>query len=165
MMKKIKLILVVSAFSTVLKAQIIPSWRITDVVNYYSKKTDTIYVINFWGTFCKPCVAEIPYLQAISKKYAAQKVKLLLVSLDLPAYYPERIKLFAKKNNITASIAWLNETDADYFCTLIDKSWSGSIPATLFVNSKKGYRKFLEAELSAEQFEKELKLAIGEDEK
>ena len=142
-------------------AQSIPSWKITDVVNYYSKKTDSVYVINFWATFCKPCIAEIPYLQRITKQYEDEKVKLLLVSLDLAAYYPARIAKFAKTNNFTANITWLNETDADYFCTIIDKKWSGSIPATLFVNSRSGYKKFFEQELSAAEFELELKKAIG----
>ena len=142
-------------------AQSIPSWKITDVVNYYSKKTDSVYVINFWATFCKPCIAEIPYLQRITKQYEDEKVKLLLVSLDLAAYYPARIEKFAKTNNFTANIAWLNETDADYFCTIIDKKWSGSIPATLFVNSRSGYKKFFEQELSAAEFELELRKAIG----
>lgn len=138
-----------------------PSWKITDVVNYYSKKTDSVYVINFWGSFCKPCVAELPFIQAITKKYADKKVKLLLVSLDLKAYYPGRIKKFAKEHNITADIVWLNETDADYFCNIIDTKWSGSIPATVFVNAATGYKQFYEQEFTAEEFEAELRKAIG----
>lgn len=143
-------------------AQSIPAWKVTDLANYYSKRIDSIYVINFWATFCKPCIAEIPYLQSISKKYEQQKVKLLLVSLDLPAFYPARISNFAKENNFTADIVWLNESDADYFCPVIDKQWSGSIPATIFVNAATGYKKFIESEITEEQFEIELRKAIGE---
>src|SRR4051812_109390 len=80
------------------KAQTIAKWKIEDVVNYFNKKSDTVYVINFWATFCKPCVAEIPYLQSITEKYKSQKVKLLLVSLDLYSYYPKKIADFAVKN-------------------------------------------------------------------
>jgi thiol-disulfide isomerase/thioredoxin len=161
-MKIIGLFIGVVLLSVLSNAQTIPRWKITDVIDYYSKQNDSVYVINFWATFCKPCVAEIPHLQAITKKYKAQKVKLVLVSLDLPAYYPGRIGKFARANKFTADIAWLNETDADYFCTMIDKKWSGSIPATLFVNSKKGYKKFFEAELNKAEFEKELQMAIGD---
>ncbi|MEO6730991.1 MAG: TlpA disulfide reductase family protein [Ferruginibacter sp.] len=135
--------------------------KIAEVKSYYSKKTDAVYVINFWATFCKPCIAEIPYLQSISKKYESKKVKLLLVSLDLPVFFPDKIRSFAKKNNFTADIAWLNESDADYFCPVIDKKWSGSIPATLFVNAATGYKMFVENEMSNEQFESELKMAIA----
>ncbi len=87
--------------------------------------------------------------------------KLLLVSLDLAAFYPNRIEAFAKKNNFNSQIVWLNETNADYFCPKIDKSWSGAIPATFIINSKTGYKKFVEEQMKPEEFETELKKAIG----
>jgi hypothetical protein len=88
-------------------------------------------------------------------------VELLLVSLDLPAYYPAKITSFAKDNQFTAPIAWLNETDADYFCPKIDKQWSGAIPATLFINNKIGHRRFFEKQLSAEEVEANIKGLLG----
>ncbi|MFT3679303.1 MAG: TlpA disulfide reductase family protein [Ferruginibacter sp.] len=161
-MKKILMLVSIAFTVSAVQAQSkLPSWKITDVVNYYSRQTDTVYVVNFWGTFCKPCVAELPFMQSITKKYADKKVKLLLVSLDLKAYYPARILKFAKEHDINASIVWLNETDADYFCNMIDKKWSGSIPATLFVNPVTGYKKFMEQEFKPEEFEAELQKAIS----
>lgn len=148
-------------FSTHLSAQTVPAYKIADVVKYYENKTDGIYVINFWATFCKPCVEEIPYLIRISKKYALDDVKLLLVSLDLPAFFPDRIATYAAKNNFDAPIVWLDETNADKFCPAIDSTWSGSIPATLIINNKTGYRKFFEEQIKPEAFEAELKQAIG----
>ncbi len=144
------------------KTQDIPKWKITDVVEYMESGKDEVLVVNFWATFCKPCVAEIPDFIKLVEKYKAANVKLILVSLDLPSYYPARVASFAKKHKFNTDIVWLNETDADYFCTKIDAAWSGSIPATVIVNKKKGYRKFFEEEMSATVFEKELKLAIGE---
>ena len=142
------------------RAQNIPSWKITDVVKYYSQKTDSIYIINFWATWCKPCVEELPYIQNVSKKYADKKVKLLLVSLDLASFYPDKIISFAKKQNITVGIAWLNETDADYFCNQVDKKWSGSIPATIIVNAATGYKRFYEQQFEEKEFEAALKKAF-----
>ena len=159
-MKRIFLTAVLAIGLFFCEAQTIPSWRINQVKNYYSKKSDSVYVINFWATFCKPCIAEIPYLQSVSRKYASQKVALLLVSLDLPAFYPGTVKKFADKNGITAPIVWLNESNADYFCPIVDKQWSGSMPATLFVNAATGYRKFIESEMTEVQFETELKRTI-----
>ena len=131
------------------------------VVDQFNKNNDTVYVVNFWATFCKPCVAELPYFISICNKYKDQKVKLLLVSLDLPDYYPAKIAAFAKKNNFNTAIAWLNETNADIFCPMIDKKWSGAIPATIVVNNKSGYKKFVEDEMKPEAFEATLKLAIS----
>ncbi|MGF2412793.1 MAG: TlpA disulfide reductase family protein [Ferruginibacter sp.] len=159
-----KKILVVIAFfcCAAAKAQDIPRLKMTDVVKSFTATSDSIYVINFWATFCKPCVAEIPEFIKVTNKYKKDKVKLLLVSLDLPSFYPKRIATFAAKNNFTTNIAWLDETDADYFCPMIDKAWSGAIPATIIVNTKTGYKKFFEAEMKEEEFEKELQKAIAE---
>ncbi len=143
------------------QSQGIAKLKITDIEKYMDSKIDEVLVISFWATFCKPCVAEIPFFIKITDQYKAQNVKLLLVSLDLPSYYPAKVASFAKKHQFNTNIVWLDETNADYFCPKIDKSWSGSIPATLIVNPKTGYRKFFEEEIDAENFEKELKKAMG----
>ena len=159
-MIKILLIAFLSLNSLTGFCQTIPKWKITDLVTYYNKPSDSIYIINFWSTWCQPCVEEIPFMQQISKKYADKKVKLLLVSLDLYKLYPDQLKAFAKKHRFTANLVWLNETDADIFCPAIDKKWSGAVPATLIYNAKTGYRYFFEGKFTRIQFEKELKQAI-----
>jgi thiol-disulfide isomerase/thioredoxin len=158
-MQKIISILFFSACIQFANGQSIPKWKITDVEKYMAQK-DAVLVINFWDTFCKPCVAEIPSFISITNQYKKDNVKLLLVSLDLPSYYPAKIATFSKKHNFKTSITWLNETNADYFCPKIDPAWSGSIPSTVILNTKTGYRKFFEEEMTAEDFEKELKAAI-----
>lgn len=142
-------------------AQQIPKWKVTDFEKYVAASKDEVLVINFWATFCKPCVAEIPSFIAVTEKYKADKVKLMLVSLDLKSEYPSKIAAFAKKHRFNTNIAWLDETNADYFCPKVDAKWSGSIPATLIINTKTSYHKFFEEEMTKEEFEKELKMAIG----
>jgi hypothetical protein len=82
-------------------------------------------------------------------------VKLLLVSLDMPEQFP-RIRNFALKRKYTAPIVWLDESDADYFCPKVDDAWSGTLPSTLFINNKTGYRKFFEDQISKDSLEKEI---------
>lgn len=142
-------------------SQIIAKWKIEDVVNSYSGKNDTVYVVNFWATFCKPCNEEIPDFIRIVEKYKTQKVKLLLVSLDLPSYVPVKLPAFIKKYKYNTNHVWLNETNADHFCPMIDTKWSGAIPSTIIVNNNTGYRKFTEDQMSPADFEKALKEAIG----
>lgn len=133
----------------------IRSIKITDLEKTISE-SKTPMVINFWATYCKPCVAEIPYFQEEVKKQKAKGVQLVLVSLDLKSYYPQKISTFAASRRFTAPILWLNETDADYFCPKVDPQWSGVLPATLFINNKTGYRKFYEDALSRETLKKEI---------
>jgi thiol-disulfide isomerase/thioredoxin len=124
------------------------------------KESTTPLIVNFWATFCLPCIEEIPYFQKLVMKHKKDGVKLLLVSLDLKEDYA-KIKPLAAKRKFTAPIVWLNETNADYFCPKVDTSWSGSIPATLFINNKTGYRKFQEEQIKEEQLEKEIMAILG----
>lgn len=143
------------------QGQTIPSWKITKLQDFMAK-SDSVLVINFWATFCKPCIEEIPYFESIVQKYQDKKVKLLLVSLDLKDEYPKNIKAFVARNKYSSQVVWLNETNADYFCPKVDKAWSGGIPSTLLINRKTGYRKFFEDELKPEEFESELKKALAQ---
>jgi thiol-disulfide isomerase/thioredoxin len=142
-----------------LPAQGIKKLSIVQLVNYI-QHCDHPLIVNFWATYCVPCVAEIPYFQQeVSKN---KNLELLLVSLDLPDYYPLKIERFAKKKNFPENIVWLNETDADYFCPKIDKNWSGAIPASYFINNKTKYKKFFESKLSPAELSTNLRDLIRE---
>jgi len=160
-MKIIPIISLLFVLASTADAQEIVKAKIPDIERLMASKDSSVLVLNFWATFCKPCVAEIPSFIEITNKYKADKVKLVLVSLDLPSYYPGKIAAFSKKHKFNTNIMWLAETNADYFCPRIDSSWSGSIPATLIINSKNNYRFFIEGEISADAFESEVKKAIG----
>jgi thiol-disulfide isomerase/thioredoxin len=140
-------------------AQKIEKWKITDVANLI-EKSDSILVINFWATFCVPCIEEIPDLIKYTNLHKKNKVKLYLISLDLPEYYPFKIKKFITKKKFNTNIAWLDETNADYFCPVVSEQWSGAIPATLIVNTKKGYRQFYEKKLSDSEIKKAIEAAL-----
>jgi thiol-disulfide isomerase/thioredoxin len=154
--KFLTIVVVLSFFLNTTHAQTIPSWKVGEMQKYLEQK-DSVMVVSFWATFCKPCMEEIPYLQSLSRKYNA---KVLLVSLDFVTEYPAKIISTAKEKDIYSPIVWLNETNADYFCPKIDKAWDGGIPATLFVNNKKGYRHLVDHQMKEGEFEEELKKAL-----
>lgn len=162
MWKILSLLLILSVGFSNAEGQDIPKWKITDLETYIKNSTKPT-VVNFWATFCKPCIAEIPHFQTLVKQYEKDSVQLLLVSLDMEEMYPAKIKSFADRFKFTSPIVFLNETNADIFCPKIDEKWSGAIPATLFINNKTGYRKFFEEEMSEQKFETELKILIKVD--
>ncbi|MBS1947732.1 MAG: TlpA family protein disulfide reductase [Bacteroidetes bacterium] len=137
-------------FACMPQAQEIKKIKIADLASYI-QKSDHPLVVNFWATYCAPCNKEIPYFEKVVNENKLHHVELLLVSLDLPSYYPEKIVSFIKAQQYTASVWWLNETNADYFCPKVDKNWTGGIPSTLFLNNKTHYRKFFERQLTEPQ--------------
>lgn len=161
MIKRLSFLSTFLVLVVLVNGQQIPKWTMKEVVRSFSANNDTTYVVNFWATFCKPCIEEIPAFISITDRYASKKVKLLLVSLDLPSYVAVRLPAFIKKNNFKTNHVWLNETDADIFCPMIDPKWSGAIPATIIVNNKTGFRKFAEDQISPEDFERYLDEATG----
>lgn len=94
-------------------------------------QTDTTYVINFWATWCGPCVKELPYFEQLNRSLAQQKVKIILVSLDFRKDLETKLKPFLAQRQFSASVAALVDSRQQQWIDKIDSSWSGALPATL----------------------------------
>jgi thiol-disulfide isomerase/thioredoxin len=103
---------------------------------------DTTYIVNFWATWCKPCVAELPYFEAFYERYADQPYRMILVSLDFKSQFDSRVVPFVQKRSLKPPVWLLDAGDPNKWIDLVDPSWSGAIPATLFFQGKN--RKFVE---------------------
>jgi|ERR1043165_1271430 thiol-disulfide isomerase/thioredoxin len=102
-----------------------------------SRANDTLYVVNFWATWCKPCVAEMPYFEKAGQKFSDKKVKLVFVSLNY-ARELQVVDKFVKGKKIRSECLLLNAGNPNVWIDKIEKEWSGSIPATImYRNGKK----------------------------
>lgn len=140
-------------------SQTVKKIKITELEKIIAE-SKTPLIVNFWATFCKPCIAEMPAFQKLAEAHKKDGLQLIFVSLDLQDVYPKKVQEFIAKRKITNRVVWLDETNADYFIPKVDSSWSGAIPATIFINNKKGYRKFAEEEFSEEKLAAEIKLML-----
>jgi thiol-disulfide isomerase/thioredoxin len=119
--------------------QISGVYKINDLLSRIDQK-DTAYVVNFWATWCKPCVEELPAFDSLTVSKSGLPVKVLLVSLDFKEDIDKKVKPFLSKRQVKSQVILLDETNGNEFVDKISPEWSGAIPATLF---KKGSKRVL----------------------
>ncbi len=117
-----------------------------------TRSSNQVEVINFWATWCKPCIKELPYFQALHTE-KDNVINVTLISLDFADHLDSKVVPFVKKKGITARVLLLDEIDYNSWIDKVDPSWTGSIPATLVIDPQSGSRKFIEGELKQEELE------------
>ncbi len=117
-----------------------------------SKDSESLLVINFWATWCGPCVKELPYFEEINKKYVDKNVRVILVSLDFEKQYQSKLIPFIEDKGLKSEIIWLNDTKYNEWIDQVSPQWSGAIPATVFIKNAK-VLKFMEKELELDELE------------
>ena len=133
---------VVFSLSVTLAIAQVPSVNFDQLRPRLSTGSDTLFLVNFWATWCVPCVKELPEFEKINEVYSDRKVKVLLVSLDNPRHMESRLLPFIDKHKLKSEIVLLDDTRSNRWIPLVDESWSGAIPATIVFTSE--YRSFYE---------------------
>ena len=98
---------------------------------------DTTYVINFWATWCGPCVEELPYFEAFHQKYKDEKIRVILVSLDFPRKLESQLLPFLEKHHFNSTVAVLLDGKYSDWIDKISPDWSGAIPVSLIYQGDK----------------------------
>jgi thiol-disulfide isomerase/thioredoxin len=129
--------------------QDIPQMHFNEFETFLQKSNDTVYIINFWATWCKPCLKELPDFERIREEYSDHKVEVILVSLDFPAQYENVLVPFVAEKELRSKVIQLIDVDANKWIGKVSEDWSGAIPATLVY--KGSDRSFHESVMTYEQ--------------
>lgn len=129
--------------------QTIPEINKEGITMITQRSNDTTYVINFWATWCSPCVKEIGYFEELYRKHVSSAVSVILVSLDFPDQLENRLIPFIREKEISAPVLLMTDLNYNGWIDHVDPAWSGALPATLIYNRES--RIFLEKELTRDE--------------
>lgn len=115
-------------------------------------------MVNFWATWCAPCVKELPYFEDLNTQYKNEQVEVILVSLDFPKTYETSLKPFLKEKKLQTKVVALDDANFNSWIPQVHPDWFGAIPATLIYNREK--RKFFEKSFTYKELENEVKQFI-----
>jgi thiol-disulfide isomerase/thioredoxin len=145
-MKLIFLIILIFSFSFAANCQQVLPVKTADLMSRVHNNSDTVYIVNFWATWCGPCVKELPAFEQLNNKFKNAPLKIILVSVDFRSLLEKKVVPFVRQKKMKAEVVLLDEKDQQAYINQTDSSWSGAIPATLIVKGNK--RKFAEHEFT-----------------
>ena len=137
-----------------LQVSYVKTYTYSELKPLLEKNDGKTYIVNFWATWCAPCVKELPYFEKINQDYSDKNVEVLLVSLDFPKQVEKKLIPFINKRKLKSEVVLLDTENNDIWIKSIDIKWSGAIPATLIYNKNK--RKFYEQSFDYKTLETEL---------
>ncbi|HZY79191.1 MAG TPA: TlpA disulfide reductase family protein [Cyclobacteriaceae bacterium] len=127
--------------------------KLQELKKLMESRGENIRVVNFWATWCGPCVKELPLFEKLNAERKDVAVTLVSMDLDLDPN-PAKVHKFVAKKKIASNVLILDENDPNVYIDQIDKQWSGALPATIVINSKTGKRVFAEKEMHEGDLEK-----------
>ena len=143
------LILLFLGCSHLASAQDVPVVKFDAVEAMLQPEDNKITVINFWATWCAPCIKEMPYFEQVLAERNPE-INLHFISLDY-ADQKDRVETFIERKGIQGDVVILDELDYNSWIDKVEPTWSGAIPATLFLNASTGERIFVESTLTHDE--------------
>jgi thiol-disulfide isomerase/thioredoxin len=113
-----------------------------EIEGLFNQRNDTTYVINFWATWCAPCVEELPHFQQLAEDYSGRPLRIVLVSLDFKKDITTKLPKFIQSFPLDLPVVALTDKDQANWIDRVDKRWSGTIPITVIY--KNGLRFFVD---------------------
>jgi thiol-disulfide isomerase/thioredoxin len=124
----------------------------------FNQPNDTTYIVNFFASWCVPCVKELPEFTAFAAAHKTEKMQVIYVSLDFKKDIKQKLGPLSIKGVLGQNVYLLDETNANNWINQVDSTWGGDIPATLFVNNQKRFSKLFNQSFTSDLLFKTFKL-------
>lgn len=129
--KKLIVMFCLSCVAFTAESQNVELLKFDELSTIIHQKNDSLYVLNFWATWCKPCIEELPHFEKLNAEFADKGVKVILVNLDFHSRVESSVKPFLVRKNIKSRVVHITDTDPNEWISKIEEKWSGAIPATV----------------------------------
>ncbi|MCB9013329.1 MAG: TlpA family protein disulfide reductase [Bacteroidales bacterium] len=123
----------------------------SDLSEILNNPTHKLHVINFWASWCGPCVSELPEFQQVVNNSDSSKVDFLFISLDFPSEADKKLLPFLKKSGYNFNVALITDIDYNSWIEMVDPNWQGNIPSTLFYNNPEKLHYFISEPINKER--------------
>jgi len=116
-----------------------------------------VLVINFWATWCPPCVAELPELAAFYTEHTDKGVAFFAISLDNPNEIEKTVKPFLKEKKVPFPVHVLLERDLEALSGIVKQELAGVLPTTLVYDKTGSVVKMFEGAITKEKLDSVIK--------
>jgi len=124
------------------------------LLNRINSSESDVTVVNFWATWCLPCVEEFPDFVQFGKDFEAKGVEVVFVSADTEDNMPGVVS-FLRGQNVPWHSYLKTGRDND-FIPKFSENWSGGLPATFIYSKDKGLVEFWEGASNYAELERKV---------
>lgn len=94
-------------------------------------------LVNFWATWCGPCIEEFPDLVEIDKDYKG-KIDFITITLDDLEEIETGVPRFLRQQKAEMPTYLLKTADESEAISAVYSEWQGGLPFTIFFDGKGG---------------------------
>ncbi|MEZ4984755.1 MAG: TlpA disulfide reductase family protein [Saprospiraceae bacterium] len=113
----------------------------------FEQYNDTVHVVNFWATWCGPCVEELPWFEQLAREVEGKPVKIYLVSLDFKKDIRTKLLRFVESRPGLPPVIALTDSKTNVWIDRVEPTWGGAIPITILY--KNDHRVFVDTQFES----------------
>lgn len=135
---------------------VMPLSSVKDLETLRDSKKGKVVLVNFWASWCRPCVAEIPGLIKLYNNYKDSGFEIIFISVDVPEDIQSKVAPFLKSKGVDFTTYYNQFDKTDDLINFFDKNWQGAIPSTYIYDKDWNQTSSMVGSRSYEIFEKEI---------